>query len=132
MAAPQRHCSEPMCPGWATHRGRCETHYRAADAQRGTAASRGYNSRRHRAARKTVLKRDPFCTCISDDTRHHHPPGGPCPRVSTVADHYPKSRKELLADGSDPDDATRMRGLCAGCHSRETGVRQPGGWNERA
>jgi 5-methylcytosine-specific restriction protein A len=36
-----------------------------------------------------------------------------------VADHYPSTRKELLARNvPDPDDEKYLRALCRRCHSR--------------
>jgi 5-methylcytosine-specific restriction protein A len=63
-----------------------------------------------------VLNRDPICVLCEL-------------RQSTVADHYPLSRKELLEQGMNPNDPNRGRGLCVTCHNRETAVNQPGGWN---
>ena len=41
-------CSVPRCPGRATHRGKCETHYREwqqqYDRSRGSSTSRGYGA----------------------------------------------------------------------------------------
>jgi hypothetical protein len=38
---------------------------------------------------------------------------------ATVADHFPLTRKELLALGIEtPDDEKHLRPLCASCHSR--------------
>jgi 5-methylcytosine-specific restriction protein A len=38
---------------------------------------------------------------------------------ATVADHYPLTRKELLAQGIEtPDEEKYLRPLCASCHSR--------------
>jgi 5-methylcytosine-specific restriction protein A len=69
--------------------------------------------------RRIVLTRDPICVV--------------CKRAfSTLADHWPDSRKDLIAKGvTDPDAPYRLRGLCAPCHSKETAIAQPGGWNQR-
>jgi 5-methylcytosine-specific restriction protein A len=48
---------------------------------------------------------------------------------ATVADHWPKSRKQLEAEGLDPNEPSYGRGLCASCHGKETAKHQPGGWN---
>ncbi|AGL13864.1 hypothetical protein [Actinoplanes sp. N902-109] len=48
--------------------------------------------------------------------------------ASTVADHYPLSRRELADRGLNPDDPTAGRGLCKRCHDKSTAVHQPGGW----
>ncbi|QDY11401.1 hypothetical protein FJK98_02390 [Micromonospora sp. HM134] len=68
-----------------------------------------------------------MCVC-TDDTHDH---GRQCLRPSTVADHWPLSRRELVDAGLDANDPTRGRGLCKGCHDRHTSVAQPGGWNAR-
>ncbi len=124
--SPRPHCSTAGCPNYAQHSGRCDAHYRAAEARRGTAAERGYSGRRWRSARRTVLKLDPICTCDADD--HGHAPFG-CMRLSTDADHYPASRKALIAAGArDPDNPGHLRGLCHSCHSHSTAKHQPGGF----
>jgi 5-methylcytosine-specific restriction protein A len=51
--------------------------------------------------------------------------------VSTVADHWPVDRRELVARGMNPDDPSGGRGLCASCHGKETAIHQPGGWANR-
>lgn len=51
--------------------------------------------------------------------------------VSTVADHYPRSRKQLLEQHLDPNDPEHGRGVCATCHNKATSQHQPGGWNDR-
>jgi 5-methylcytosine-specific restriction protein A len=68
-----------------------------------------------------VLRRDPICVVCKT-------------APATVADHHPVSRRELVAmKVSDPDAPSRLRGLCASCHSRETANSpdQAGGWNRR-
>lgn len=96
----------------------CPDCQRKADKQRGTSSERGYNSRGHQLFRQAVLAKHPICQiCFT--------------RASTDADHYPMSRKELLAAGLDPNDPSRGRGLCHACHSSSTAREQPGGWNIR-
>jgi 5-methylcytosine-specific restriction protein A len=52
-----------------------------------------------------------------------------CSKTVTVADHFPESRRGLVARGvSDPDAWSRLRPLCTSCHNRETAKHQPGGW----
>lgn len=97
---------------------RCTAHRKQADRARGTATQRGYTSRGHISFRIAVLQRDPICVECNL-------------RFSTVADHYPLSRKELIDRGLDPNDPARGRGLCAPCHGRETARNQPGGFNTR-
>ena len=112
-----RVCSIHGCP--TIYQGtdsRCPTHRAQADKARGTAAQRGYNSRGHRIFRNAVLERDPICVLCGT-------------RFSTVADHHPRSRKELLHLGLDPNDPQYGRGLCKPCHDSSTAQNQPGGWH---
>lgn len=112
-----RVCPVNGCPTLTTG-GRCDQHKRDSDRARGTATQRGYTSAGHRAFREQVLARDPICKV--------------CLRApSTVADHYPTSRRDLIAQGLDPNDPARGRGLCKPCHDRSTAREQPGGWNAR-
>jgi 5-methylcytosine-specific restriction enzyme A len=55
------------------------------------------------------LERDPICVIC-----------GIAP--ATVADHYPLSRKELVARGMDPNDPAHGRGLCKPCHDSYSGT----------
>lgn len=118
-------CSVPGCPEYTDQGGRCEDHRREAEARRGTARQRGYGRRHERRFRPGVLARDPQCVCT--DTSHGHP--APCDQPSVHADHHPRSRRELVDAGLDPDDPQYGRGLCGPCHSSETAHHQPGGWN---
>jgi 5-methylcytosine-specific restriction protein A len=111
-------CTIPGCPT-LTDTGRCTAHRREADRARGTAAERGYSGNEWTRARAAVLTRDPQCVLH-------------CGRPSTVADHWPTSRRELIAQGvTDPDAPHRLRGICQPCHSTETAHHQPGGFNQR-
>jgi 5-methylcytosine-specific restriction enzyme A len=112
-----RVCSVPNCPTLTTG-GRCDEHRRQADRIRGTARQRGYSTKGHAVFRAGVLARDPVCVLCTQ-------------ALATVADHWPLSRKQLLAQRLDPNDTARGRGLCASCHNRETAREQPGGWNNR-
>jgi 5-methylcytosine-specific restriction protein A len=95
---------------------RCAAHRVEADRARGTASQRGYTGAGHRAFRTAVLHRDPICVqCRA--------------APSTVADHHPLSRRELIARGMNPNDPANGRGLCKPCHDRETAHHQPGGWH---
>lgn len=92
----------------------------AIDRDRGSAAARGYGRRHRRRFRTGVLDKHPVCVL--------------CRRaVATVADHWPRTRRQLVAAGADPDDPAYGRGLCASCHSRETTANPEtrGGWNLR-
>lgn len=115
-----RPCTTSGCPN-LTGGGRCDDCHRAKqreyDARRETQTQRGYSSAGHRRFRRLVLARDPLCVLCGD--------------IATVADHWPTSRRDLIANGHDPNDPRNGRGLCASCHGRETAAHQPGGWNYR-
>lgn len=86
---------------------------REAEQVRGSSTDRGYGRRHRRRFREGVLARDPICvSCMR--------------RPSTEADHYPRSKRELIDDGADSNDPRYGRGLCKPCHSRETATHQPG------
>ena len=112
-------CNVPGCPEiGAWERGRCPTHEKAADLKRGTPTARGYGRAHRLRFREGVLAKHPVCQL--------------CRRApSTVADHYPKDRRQLVALGLDANDPQHGRGLCKPCHDRETAKYQPGGWNLR-
>lgn len=112
-----RVCSVHGCPEVypKAEGSRCLTHRRDADRARG---SRGYATKGHRAFRTAVIQRDPICVLCRL-------------RPSTVADHHPYSRRDLIEAGLNPNDPRHGRGLCKPCHDSETARHQPGGWNQR-
>lgn len=122
-----RVCSTPGCPTVTERSGRCDECRAAADHARGTAAQRGYDHQHAVKFREPVLLKDPFCVCT--DLGHGH--GDPCGAISVHADHYPRSRDQLIALRLNPNDPRYGRGLCQGCHSKHTSEAQPGGWNAR-
>ena len=66
------------------------------------------------------------------DYLSRHPACVLCGKAATDVDHYPRTRRALLAAGVvDPDVDDHLRALCHRCHSQETARRQPGGWNAR-
>ena len=82
---------------------------------RPTAAQRGYGAAWQRT-RARYLRTHPTCAL--------------CPAPAQVADHYPRSRRELIAAGiANPDADQYLRPLCTPCHNRETAKYQPGGWH---
>ena len=109
--APGRACLEPGCPSTAGPRGRCPSHARAYDHQRGTAAQRGYASPEHQAWRRAVILRDGSCADCQRplfDAR-----GEPLPIAH--ADHVvPISR------GGARLDPKNGRARCDRCHGRKT------------
>lgn len=115
-----RVCSVHGCPTlYPTEQGsKCQAHRAEADRARGTSTQRGYNTAGHQRFRDAVLARDPICVLCGL-------------AQSTVADHHPLSRKELVFAGLDPNDPAHGRGLCKADHDRETARNQPGGWNNR-
>lgn len=86
-----------------------------ASRRRGTATQCEYDQR-HRRFREQVLARQPICVICRT-------------ALSTEADHYPKSRKQLENEGMNPNNPRFGRGLCKPCHSSETARHQPGGWH---
>lgn len=108
-------CPEPGCSK-LTDGGRCAAHRQQARRIRGSARAKGYDGRHEERFRAAVLARDPVCVMC-----------GQAP--SLVADHWPRSRKELVAAGLDANDPQYGRGLCKTCDSKQTARRQPGGWH---
>lgn len=111
-----RVCSRPGC-GALTRQGMCDTCKRESESKRGSSTQRGYGAG-HTTFRRAVLAKHPVCVL--------------CRRApSRVADHWPLSRRELVAAGRNPNDPRYGRGLCTPCDSAQTARRQPGGWNRR-
>ena len=121
-----RVCSRPGCPNLHDGTGRCPTCTAAADKARRPDGN-PYASKGHKEFRRTVLARNPRCVCMGDCGDHT----GLCAARSTVADHHPLERVDLVAAGLDPDDPTRGRGVCKPCHDRKTARTKPAGWNAR-
>lgn len=119
-------CTVPGCPEY-TQGGRCADHRREAEQRRGTARQRGYGRGHETRFRRGVLARDPKCKCTGCGSCSRTEQQ--CERDSEHADHWPKDRRELVAEGLDPNDPARGRGLCGPCHSAQTARHQPGGWN---
>lgn len=113
--APLRPCTAPGCPT-PVPGGRCERHSRLAGRQRDRWTflyGRDWPRRR-----LEYLAAHPRCAL--------------CNRLATIADHWPKGIRLLRKIGvTDPHADNRLRPLCHSCHSRETGRREPGGWNRR-
>lgn len=125
-----RVCSTPRCPTLVVG-GRCAECSGQAEQRRGTRQQRGYGKAHTNRFRPGVLLKHPLCQC-TDQTKtsaHHH--GPECLAPSTVADHWPLDKRELMAQGMDDNDPAHGRGLCKGCHDFHTSQTQPGGWNQR-
>lgn len=112
-------CSRPGCAS-LTPSGRCDGCKREAEHARGSASQRGYGSRHRDRFRKGTLAKHPVCVLCET-------------APSTVADHHPLDRRELVRQGLDPNDPQHGRGLCASCHGKATQANpaQRGGWNAR-
>jgi len=112
-----RVCSIHGCPEIyaSTEGSRCAKHRREAEQARRPEGS-PYATAGHRRFRTTVLQRDPICVQCGL-------------ALSTVADHHPHTRKELIALGLNPNDPQFGRGLCKTCHDRHTAATSPGGWH---
>lgn len=109
---PRSRC--PRCKHLHGGTGTCATCKATAD-DRPSASMRGYNREHRERFRAGALAKDPVCVLC-----HREP--------ATRADHWPLSRRELVAAGLDPNDPQHGRGLCASCDSTQTARRQPGGF----
>jgi len=108
----------PSCKRLHPGTGQCALCRTRNDRARGTAARRGYTGPHRSRFRPGVLAKHPTCVLCRQ-------------QPSTVADHWPLSRRELVTRGLDPDNPANGRGLCAPCHGQHTARAQPGGWNDR-
>lgn len=112
---PLRPCTVPGCPKRVTA-GRCSVHARIAGQQR-TGWRELYGSDWPRI-RLDYLSRNPVCVL--------------CGQLAGVADHYPRGIRLLRKQQNPEPHADRhLRALCASCHSKETIVREPGGFTTR-
>ena len=100
-------CSTPGCGNLHASTGACKTCRTERDTNRRRKGN-PYSNKGHRLHfREHVLARDPICTqCL------HSP--------STVADHHPIDRDQLIQRGLNPNDPQYGRGLCTQCHNRKT------------
>lgn len=111
-----RVCNVPSCGTLFNGTGgRCPTHAQAARAKR--VDNKPYSTKAHQGFRTSVLRRDRICVI----------PG--CTKRSTVADHHPRTRRELVALNLDPNDPQYGRGLCTHHHNTHTARTSPGGWH---
>ena len=123
---PWRVCSTPGCASLIQAGSRCDNCRKAQDMQRRPHGN-PYNTRGHQWFRSRVLARDPRCTCTGQCGRHT----GLCGKPSTVADHYPTERVDLIAMGLDPNDPQYGRGICKACHDAKTARSKPAGFNDK-
>ena len=114
-----RVCSVVGCPNiYARAEGsRCPKH-RTEAKKKHWEKTRAYSTKGHRQFRSAVLTADPVCVVCQV-------------AQSTVADHHPRSRRELEELGLNPNDPRYGRGVCKPCHDRSTAEHYPAGWNAR-
>ena len=89
--------------------GKCARHDRQNDLARGSATQRGYDRDHREQFRLPVLERADYRCAIPD-----------CTTPATVADHYPRTRRQILAEGDDPNNPDYGRALCKRHHDRHT------------
>lgn len=112
---PQQPCTSPGCPR-KSRNGRCE---QCKELKR-TA---------YRRRNRGVHDYGPRWPGFRIDYLIRHPACVICGRLSNVPDHWPISRRDLVAAGVlDPDQDQHVRALCKPCHDRQTARNQPGGW----
>ena len=100
-------CRHPGCPRRGTHQGYCDQHAGDAkhyDQQRGTAASRGYNSQWTKL-RDLKLMRDPLC---EDCASLGHV------TVATIVHHA----NPISEGGAVLPPLNELVSLCAACHAK--------------
>lgn len=115
-SAPRRRCTTPGCPT-ITLGGRCDT------CRRG-------KKRLTRTRARAVDNYGPRWPGFRLDYLIRHPRCVLCRRLSNVPDHWPVSRRDLVAAGErNPDQDCYVRALCTSCHNRQTAANQPGGWH---
>lgn len=101
--------------GALSDQGRCEEHRPVDD--RPSAAKRGYGAAWAKI-RSRYLATHPTCVL--------------CGAPATVPDHYPVTRRQLVAQGvTDPDADRHLRPLCKRDHDRSTASRD-GGFGRRS
>lgn len=103
-------CRHPGCPNLVPSSGYCSTCqprvYQRQDERRGSAASRGYNSRWAKA-RRTYLIRNPLCENCTENHRV---------TAATVVDHITPHRGDQALFW----DTMNWQGLCKPCHDSKT------------
>ena len=120
-------CSTPGCPNIVEKGGRCRECRAKADRKRRPDGN-PYSTPGHLRCRALVLARDPRCVCEGDCGRGHH---GMCGAPSTVDDHHPYERRQLIDMGLDPNDPQYSRGICKPCHDAKTARTNHAGFKEQ-
>lgn len=107
-AKPKHPCSFPGCPELTVGQ-YCDKHQGHTTNRRGSAASRGYDSR-WRKARKLYLSEHPLCfMCLKEGHM----------RVATVVDHICPHRGDMGLFW----DENNWQPLCKRCHDRKTRIK---------
>lgn len=101
--------------------GRCEGCARAAAQRRGSAHSKGYDTRWQRT-RAAYLRANPYCECHA------------CAELPELL--RPRATEVNHRDGLGPrgphgHDWSNLQAMTKAHHSRTTAREQPGGWNDR-
>jgi 5-methylcytosine-specific restriction protein A len=102
--SPCTRCGQPV-----VRSGKCQKHLDQYERRRGSATDRGYGRRHRDTFRPGVLAQNNGM-CVWPE----------CTARASVADHYPRTRRELVAAGLDPDDPRHGRPLCAPHHNAWT------------
>ncbi|GAA3617388.1 hypothetical protein ACG5V6_14965 [Streptomyces chitinivorans] len=74
-----------------------------------TTRRRGYGTWHVQRFRRGVLARDSWCAVCGQGR-------------AVYADHWPKTARQLVTDGQDPNDPKHGRGLCRQCRQTTRGV----------
>lgn len=128
-------CAYPGCTVLVDN-GRCAEHARAREQWRGTAASRGYDSRwvafkRWFINRLIALDLAPVCGArlpgAVETTDSQCKAAGVLTWRGLHLDHTPPLREDERQDWAIVCDAMRVQLLCAHCHSAKTRREQQGG-----
>jgi 5-methylcytosine-specific restriction protein A len=123
---PWKVCSTAGCANLIEHGSKCDKCRSARDTQRRPTGN-PYNSQGHQWFRHQVLARDPRCVCTGQCGQHK----GMCAKPSTIADHYPTERVDLIAQGLNPNNPAYGRGICKACHDSKTARSKPAGFNDQ-
>lgn len=114
---PAQPCTTPGCANRHRNKGRCAA---CKNRQPTSTARAAHYKGDWPRLRLNYLTRHPHCAL--------------CHRLADTADHWPRSLKQLLAQGvPNPHADHRLRPLCHTCHSAATWTNQPGGhrWAHR-
>lgn len=113
MSPFRRSCVVAGCPNPPTSGGRCTTHARTTDRQRGLSSDRHhqrlYNSARWRALRRAILADRPWCECRDCRSQHRE-------RVADVVHH----RTHHGGDEGLFYDLANLEPLAKSCHDSLT------------